>query len=54
MVTMAESAANWRNTHTRMNRMHSLHTLTVTSIQLQPRGAHHVMGCSGLRAIQLK
>ena len=24
MVTMAQSAANWRNTHTHMDRMHSL------------------------------
>ena len=24
MVTMAESAANWRNTHTHMDRTHSL------------------------------
>ena len=37
MVTVAQSAANWRNTHTRVNRTNSLHTLA--SIQLQPRCA---------------
>ena len=37
MVTMAQSAANWRNTHTHMDRMYSL--THFTSAQLQPRGA---------------
>ena len=40
MVTMAQSAAIWGNTHTHMDRTHSLtHTHTLTSTQLQPRGA---------------
>ena len=37
MVTMAQSAANWHNTHTHMDRTHSL--TRFTSTQLQPRGA---------------
>ena len=37
MVTMAQSTANWRNTHTLVDRTHSLTHLTST--QLQPRGA---------------
>ena len=37
MVTMAQSAANWRNTHTHVDRTHSL--THFTSTQLQPRGA---------------
>ena len=36
MVTMAQSAVNWRNTHTLMDRTHSL--THFTSTQLQPRG----------------
>ena len=36
MVTMAQSAAKWRNTHAHMDRTHSL---THTSTQLQPCGA---------------
>ena len=37
MVTVAQSAANWRNTHTHMDRTHSL--THFASTQLQPRGA---------------
>ena len=37
MVTMARSAANWRNTHTLVDRTHSL--AHFTSTPLQPRGA---------------
>ena len=36
MVTVAQSAANWRNTHTDVDRTHSLLT---SSAQLQPRCA---------------
>ena len=36
MVTMAQSAENWRNTTTHMDRTHSL--TTFASSQLQPRG----------------
>ena len=39
MVTMTQSAANWRITHTHMDRTHSL--THFTSTQLQPRGAKH-------------
>ena len=35
MVAMAQSAANWHNTHTHMDRMHSV--THFTSTQLQPR-----------------
>ena len=34
MVTMAQSALNWRNTYTQVDRTHSL---TLTSTQLQPQ-----------------
>ena len=37
MITMAQSAANWRNTHTRVDRTYSL--THFTSTQLQPPGA---------------
>ena len=37
MVTMAQSAANWRNMHTDVDHTHSL--THFTSAQLQPRGA---------------
>ena len=37
MVTMAQSAANWRNTHTHMDRMHSLTQLHQHSVPAQLR-----------------
>ena len=37
MVTMAQSAANWHNTHAHMDRMHSLTHYTSTQL-LPPRG----------------
>ena len=39
MVTMAQSAANWCNTHTHVDRTYSL--THFTSTQLQPCGAKH-------------
>ena len=41
MVTMAQSAANWRNTHTHMDRTHSL-----THLQLQHSYSHVVWNAS--------
>ena len=43
MVTLAQSAANWRNTRTRVDRTHSLTHLHQP--QLQPRGAKRQLSC---------
>ena len=40
MVTMAQSAANWRHTHTHMDRTHSLTHFTSTQLQkTKPHGS---------------
>ena len=43
MVTVAESAVNWRNTHTHMDRTHSLTHLQQHGYK-QPRGAKRELG----------
>ena len=38
MATMAQSAVNWRNTHSQSHGSHVFIAHTLTATQLQPRG----------------